>query len=183
MNKLKIAYNSPVILTMSLLMLIVFLSDWLGGNIIQKYFVLYPETEFNKIIWYWRMFSYVFGHASIQHLISNLTLFLLLGPEVENHLGSRKLMLLFVLVTLITALVQIVLFNTALLGCSGLVFFLILTLSASKIKKSTIPLTLILVTILVLGKEIIESFNSDNVSQIAHLIGGIVAIVYSLKKV
>ncbi len=41
-----------------------------------------------------------------------------------------------------------------------------------------IPLTFILVAILFLGQEIVGSFKEDTISQVAHICGGIMGVVY-----
>ena len=74
----------------------------------------------------------------------------------------------------VTALLHTFFFTGGLLGASGIVFMLILLGSFANIKQGHIPLTFILIVILYLGKEFIYSFSYDNISQFAHIIGGIV---------
>lgn len=77
----------------------------------------------------------------------------------------------------VTGLLQIAFFNHALLGASGVAFMLIL-LSSFTNNGGGIPLTFILVVILFLGKEVLNSFGADQVSQFAHIIGGILGGIF-----
>jgi hypothetical protein len=78
---------------------------------------------------------------------------------------------------LITALVTAVLnnlfFSTGLMGASGIVFMMILLSSFVNFKQGEIPLTFILVVVLYIGREVISSFERNNVSEFAHILGGI----------
>lgn len=67
--------------------------------------------------------------------------------------------------------------GTASLGASGIVFMLILLSAASTRKSSKIPLTLILVALIYLGQEVLAIFQKDNISQLAHLIGGLCGVL------
>jgi len=77
-------------------------------------------------------------------------------------------------VALVTGIIHnIIQPDVMLLGASGVVFAFILLASITG-KDSGIPVTLILVAVLWLGKEIYAGFTSaDNVSQITHIIGGL----------
>ena len=73
---------------------------------------------------------------------------------------------------LITGILNITLFSTGLMGASGIVFMLILLVSFTNSNEGEIPITFILVAVLFIGKEIIQSMNADNISQFAHIMGG-----------
>jgi len=63
--------------------------------------------------------------------------------------------------------------GSALLGASGVVFMLILLSAFTGEKDGTVPLTLILVALIYLGKEIYGAIAvSDGISQLAHIAGG-----------
>ncbi|MGB0984334.1 MAG: rhomboid family intramembrane serine protease, partial [Saprospiraceae bacterium] len=118
--------------------------------------------------------TYIFGHADEAHLLGNLTFILLLGPIVEEKYGGASLSLMIVVTAIVTALVHIFLFpTTGLLGASGIVFMLIILVSFTNVHRGQIPVTFLLVAVLFIGKEIMESIEADNISQLAHIIGGI----------
>ena len=129
---------------------------------------------------YVRLLCHVFGHAGVDHLINNMLYILLLGPMLEEKYHDR-----LITVILTTALVTGIIHNiiqpdVMLLGASGVVFAFILLASITG-KEDGIPVTLILVAVLWLGKEIYAGFTaSDNVSQITHIIGGISGAVLGM---
>ena len=83
---------------------------------------------------------------------------------------------------LVTGLLQIFFFpHTILLGASGIVFMMILLASFTNFRKGEIPLTFILVMIVYLGREVYNAVaaqvtpgSTNNISQFAHIIGGLV---------
>jgi membrane associated rhomboid family serine protease len=50
---------------------------------------------------------------------------------------------------------------------------MILLSSFTNFNKGEIPLTFILVLLLYLGQQVVDSFKADNVSQFAHIVGGL----------
>ena len=124
---------------------------------------------------YFRLFSHILGHSSWSHLTGNLTLVLLLGPILEERYGSRTVLIMILATALITGFVHIAvpLFdNMGLRGASGIVFMLIVLSSFVNVKRGTIPLTFILIATLYLGKEVVNVLQNDNISQMAHIVGG-----------
>lgn len=170
---LKLKFNSPVILFYALLCSFVLFVDNFTGINVMKLFTLYNETNFLNPIAIFRLFSHVIGHQNLAHLMGNMTFILLLGPMVEERYGSGKTLLMIAATALITAIANILFFNTGLLGASGVVFMLIVLVSFTNVNKGEIPLTFILVAILFLGKEIMGSIYHDSISQFAHIIGGV----------
>jgi len=82
---MKIKYNSPVILTYSIISFIVISIDhFLMENFIESFFTLYPQYENFQLITIFRLFSYVCGHADWTHFAGNFYLILLIGPVLEE---------------------------------------------------------------------------------------------------
>jgi len=176
-NSMKITFNSPFILTFSLIatfVLIISLS--IGGNLA----ILTLDGNFNFKSWesYVGLFLYPLSHGSVTHLVSNFGIILLIGPILEKQYGWQKLLSMSVIATLIIGIAHIILSNHGLIGASGLVFLYIVLASLTNANNKEIPLTFILVVGLFLGQEIINSFSADQVSQLAHIGGGIMAIVF-----
>ena len=170
---MKIQYNSPVILTYTLLSTLVTVVHLYTPVNILNYFTVFPEINLASPAWYFRLFSHVIGHADLNHLVGNFTFILLIGPILEEKYGSRDVFFMIVVTALITGLLQIIFFSTGLLGASGVVFMLILLSSFTNAQSGRIPLTFILIVVLFLGREILQSFAADSISQFAHIIGGI----------
>ena len=112
--------------------------------------------------------------------MGNMLLLLLVGPPLEEKYGSRTLLLTIVVTALVTGLVQFIFFpQTALLGASGVVFMMIVLSSFTEMKKGGIPITLILVVVFYLGGELVDGLkNTDNISQLTHIVGGVCGMVF-----
>ncbi|MEZ4887349.1 MAG: rhomboid family intramembrane serine protease [Chitinophagales bacterium] len=177
---MKITYNSPVILTYTLIATVVmFLTDSvLGEGFTHTFFAVSPQSDFTNPISFFTLASHAIGHANWTHLVGNFTFILLIGPLIEEKYGSKLLLIMMLITAFVTGILNVTLFSTGLLGASGIVFMLILLSSMTNFKSGTIPLTFILVVILFLGKEVIASIQADNISQFAHIIGGIFGAVF-----
>jgi GlpG protein len=118
--------------------------------------------------------------------MSNAAYILLLGPMLEEKYGSSALVKVILITALVTGLVNNFFFpSVALCGASGVVFAFIILTSFTGFKMGEIPLTFILVVVIFIGQQIYEGvFVNDNVSQLTHIIGGIVgaAIGYRWNK-
>jgi membrane associated rhomboid family serine protease len=183
---MKLRYNSPVILTYALICTLVLVLQQYVGLDIMQYFTVYPNFDPSAPVSYLRMFTHIIGHGSPTesggwegwtHLVGNFSFILLLGPILEEKYGSKNLLLMMVVTAFITGILHVLFFSSGLLGASGIVFMLIL-LSSFTNTQSGIPLTFILVVILYLGKEILQSFADNNISEFAHIIGGILGAVF-----
>jgi len=68
----------------------------------------------------------------------------------------------------------------ALIGASGTVFCLIMLTAMLAGRSGTIPLTMLLVAALYLGRELAGLFANDGISQTAHILGGVLGIMLGL---
>ncbi|HMQ08635.1 MAG TPA: rhomboid family intramembrane serine protease [Saprospiraceae bacterium] len=179
---MRIRYNSPVILTFALLCSGVFFIELFTGMGLMRLFILQDKVVLTNPISVATLVTHALGHANVEHLMGNLAFILLLGPIVEEKYGSRQMLIMILVTALITGVLNVLLFNTGLLGASGIVFMLIILASFTNTRGKEIPLTFILVALLFLGKEIIQSFKTDQISQFAHIIGGICGSVFGFKQ-
>ena len=176
---MKIQYNAPVILSFTFATVAVELIDnLLWAGITFQYFALIPGMSFHDIMTYIRLFTHVLGHASWTHLLGNFTFILLIGPMLEEKYSSKNLLMMMIVTAVSTGLLNVLLFNTGLMGASGIAFMMILLASFANFESGKIPLTFILVLLLFLGEEIFNSIRADNISQFAHLIGGGIGTIY-----
>lgn len=175
MKKLRIQYNSPVVLSFALLSLLALLLGQLtGGWTTRALFSVY-RAPLTDPLTYVRMVGHVLGHSGYAHYMGNMTLLLVVGPPLEEKYGSRRLLGCILFTALASGLVQFIFFpGTALLGASGIVFMMIVLSSLAGMREGTIPLTLILVVLIYLGGEIVDAVTvRDNVSQLTHIVGGL----------
>jgi len=177
--KKTISYNSPVILTFTLLCLAVLGLDKLTGGVsTAKLFCVY-RSSLRDALTYPRFFLHVLGHAGLSHFMSNILLLLVIGPPLEERFGSKRILLAMAITALVTGLVQFIFFpGSALLGASGIVFMLIVMLSMTGRSSGSIPLTMLVVLVLYLGQQVIDGiFTKDNISQLTHILGGVCGVI------
>ncbi|SLM30937.1 Peptidase S54, rhomboid domain protein [Desulfamplus magnetovallimortis] len=175
---MKIKYNSPIILSYSLISLAALLFS--SNSLMGQWFTSPSNISLSNPLFYLRSIAYIFGHASWSHLMGNLTLILLVGPLLEEKVGSSNLLEMICITAISTAILNALLFSSSLIGGSGIAFMLILLSSFSNIKSGEIPLTFILVAILFIGGEVVSIIKADSISQFSHIFGGFVGACYGL---
>lgn len=174
---MRIRYNAPVTLTFTFISAIVLiLSITIMPSLTAQWFSTPAPFRTNVFADYIKLFTYIFGHASVQHYMGNFTMILLLGPILELAYGSGFVLLSIVITAATTGLLNVLIFpNTVLLGASGIVFMMIILSSITNYNKGEIPLTFILVMIVYLGGQVWDALaKQDNISQFAHIAGGLV---------
>ena len=175
-KKFKITFNAPVVLAIVAVSFVATLLGYLTGDITSKIlFTTYRSALWSPMTWI-RAFTHIFGHADWAHFVGNMSYLLLLGPMLEEKYGSKTLSGVVAITAFSTSLVNYILFpNVMLCGASGVVFAFILLSSFTSFKQDEIPLTFILVAVFFIGQQILEGvFVRDNVSNLSHIIGGIV---------
>lgn len=170
----RIDINAPVILGMTAVSLILLLLNALLGGALNRVFAAY-FTSFGDVWMYARLFTHELMHQNLQHFSGNFLLILAIGPLVEEKYGSGRLLLMIVITSLVTGLVHILFARgTMLMGASGIVFMLILLASFANWKEGHIPLTVIVVTVLYIGTEVVDMVTTqDSISHISHILGGL----------
>jgi membrane associated rhomboid family serine protease len=179
--KMKLKYNSPVVLTFFLVCVAVLVLDQtLFHGLCEKAFAVMPRGGFSwkSPLCYWTLLSYVAGHAGWEHLVSNMMIILIIGPMLEEFYGSGELLFMMVITALAGGIMNALFFSTGLMGASGVVFMMILLASFTNFRKGEIPITFILVLLLYVGTEIVQAFGQDNISQFTHILGGLCGSVF-----
>ena len=177
--KKRITFNSPVILAFVFISFGAMAANYLTLGASNKLlFVTYHSSLANPLT-YVRFFTHVLGHAGWSHYIGNMMYILLLGPMLEEKYGSAKIVEVIMTTALITGLINYFLFpGVALCGASGVVFAFILITSFTGFNEGEIPLTVILVALIFIGQQVYEGiFLQDDVSNLSHIIGGLVGAV------
>jgi len=182
---MKLKYNAPVTLSFSLICAAVLAIDrFIMPGFIEALFTAEGNMtfRFDNVASLVRVLTHVFGHDSWEHLLNNLMLILLLGPILEEKHGSSNLIWMIFITALINGLINGLFFTTELLGASGVAFMMILLVSFVNIKEGEIPLTFLLVFVLYLFREIRETFKGDDISQIAHIVGGLCGSIFGFTR-
>lgn len=174
-RKFRVSFNSPVVLTFSIICLVALLLDFLTKGWANKTLFSVYRSSFLNPFTYFRLIGHVFGHADWEHFLGNITLILVVGPLLEEKYGSWNIGVIMFSTALVTGLVHILLFpNTMLLGASGIVFAFILLSSITSIKDGSIPMTFILVAVIYIGEQIFQGlFVKSNISNLTHIVGGV----------
>ena len=176
---MNVRYNAPVTLTFALIAsTVLVLNQTVLPRLIETWFVIGPTIDPFNVLHYFKLFSHVVGHSSWAHLMGNFAFILLLGPILEEKYGSSSLLLMIAVTALVTGLLNVLFLPSGLLGASGVVFMMILLVSFTNIRQGEIPLTFILVVILYLTQEIVNSLRTDSVAQFAHIAGGLMGSLF-----
>lgn len=178
---MRIRYNAPFTLTFALACVAALaINQYLDPNLIRNWFTVGGQGSFhgNDLNSYVRLISYPLGHADWDHLYGNLMFIVLLGPVLEEKYQTPTVIVMAVITALVTGIVNVVFFNTGLVGASGIVLLMVLLVSFTNIRAGEIPLTFVAVLALYLGKEILDAFKNDNISHFAHIVGGVSGSIF-----
>lgn len=92
-----------------------------GSGLIEHYFALHPDRA---IPWApWQLFTYMFLHGGLLHILVNMLMLLVIGGAVERELGSRRFWRYYVICGLAGGLLSLVppLREGSIIGASGAV--------------------------------------------------------------
>ena len=181
-RKIIFTFNAPATLCFALCSLAALgLSTLTGGASNRLVFSVY-RSSFLSPMTYVRLLCHVLGHTSFSHYVSNIAFLLALGPIVEERYGSLRLLIMFAITAVVSGLFHMCFGGSAMLmGASGIVYMLIFLASTAGSRPGEIPLTLVGVAALYLTQEIFKGlFSADNISQLAHIVGGVCGAVMGL---
>ncbi len=179
-KRIRITFNSPVILSFVGVCLLALILDKITGGISTlKLFSVYRSSLLNPLT-YVRLIGHIFGHAGWSHFINNIMMILILGPMLEEKYGSKDILLVILITAVVTGAFHMIFSPfTRLLGASGVVFAFILLSSLTSFDDGGIPVTFILVAVIYIGEQIYQLIAiTSNVSNITHIIGGAVGATF-----
>ena len=179
-KRIRITFNSPVILSFVGVCLLALILDKITGGISTlKLFSVYRSSFLNPLT-YVRLIGHIFGHAGWSHFINNIMMILILGPLLEEKYGSKDILLVILITAVVTGAFHMIFSPfTRLLGASGVVFAFILLSSLTSFDDGGIPVTFILVAVIYIGEQIYQLIAiTSNVSNITHIIGGAVGATF-----
>jgi GlpG protein len=173
---MRVTVNAPFSIFFSIAAIALYFLFQADGTI-PRMLMLHGDFDFTNWEWYVSLIGYTMGHGSLAHLIGNISIILLIGPFIEKRWGTKRLAIMVILTALVTALVHIVFWDHRLIGASGIVFMMIVLSSLVDLKAKEIPLTFILIVFLFIGQELVRSFGDDQISQFAHISGGVMGAI------
>lgn len=169
---MKINFNAPLTLVFALMATLALGINTLSAGWFNSMFAL-RFTSWADPMMYMRLITYPFCHANMSHLVNNMMLFLVLGPILESKYKSKRMMIAMLFTSLISGIVHLIIASrVGLIGCSGIVFMMIILASFSGNGKG-IPLTFIFVFILYIGGQIISAIQVNNISELTHILGAL----------
>ncbi|MBR3162277.1 MAG: rhomboid family intramembrane serine protease [Bacilli bacterium] len=172
-------YNSLVILSFFFISLIALLLNKITKGKSNKALFISRRTSLFNPMTYVRMITHIFGHEDWSHFRNNFLYILLIGPMIEEKYGSINLLIMILITSGITSIINMIITKNGILGASGISFMLILLSSLVNLQNGKIPLTLILIFIFYIASEIMEGmFKKDNVSHLSHILGAICGFIY-----
>lgn len=175
-RKVRISFNSPIVLGFSIICLIALVLGMITKGAANNLLFSVYRSSLASPFTYFRFFGHIFGHAGWEHFLGNITLILVIGPLLEEKYGSSNILFVILSTALVTGLVNFIFFpRIQLLGASGVVFAFILLSSIVSVQEGQIPLTFILVMVVYIGGEIYSGiFVKDNIANLTHILGGLV---------
>lgn len=178
-KRIKISFNSPAILGFSIICFIALILGYVTKDASTNMLFCVYRSSLLDITTYIRFIGHVFGHAGWEHFIGNIMLILVVGPLLEEKYGTLNIVFVMLATALVTGMVNYLFFpEIKLLGASGIVFALILLSSFTSIKEGAVPLTFILVAVIYIGEQVYNGiFVQDNISNLTHIIGGMVGAI------
>ena len=181
--KYKLSFNSPVILSFVAICFVVNILNYITNGTSNALMFMTYRSSYTSIMTYVRMFTHVLGHLDWNHFVGNMMYMLLLGPMLEEKYGSLRIIQVIAIAAFVTGLINNLFFwNVALCGASGVCFAFILLSSFTSFKDGEVPLTFIIVAVIYLGQQVYDGIVlSDNISNLAHIIGGIVGAIIGYK--
>ena len=180
---MKITFQSKGTLYLALLCVLgSFIVLTMPKTISSHIFMLNGIAQFTEWEWYISLVAYIFGHSSIEHLLGNMSLLLILGPIIELKYGTQRFIFMSIITAFVTGVLHTLLWDNGLLGFSGLVFMYIVLSTLLNIRNREIPFTFILVVVLYFGMEILSSLKDTQISHFAHLFGGAMGAFWGFSK-
>jgi membrane associated rhomboid family serine protease len=187
--RIKVTYNAPVTLSFVIISAVIMLLDlYVFKHQLSTALFIIPggSKSSHPFNWklpldYFRLFSHVFGHTDWGHLISNMSLILLLGPILEDRYGSPVLALMMTMTALVTGVINACFITVPEMGASDIVFMMIILTSYTSLAKNEIPLSFILVFLLYVGGQFYnaQALKTDGISVIAHIAGGLCGSLFA----
>lgn len=169
--------NSKVILGYFVLSLVVLLLSYLTHKKSDKLlFSCYRSSLLNPLS-YLRLFTHSLGHTSFEHLKNNFICILLIGPMLEEKIGSIELLKYMIITAGITGIVHLLFEKTAIIGASNISYLLIVLSSFVNITDGKIPITLVLIILFYVIDEVKSLLKKDGISHLGHLTGAICGLV------
>lgn len=135
----------------------------------------------------WRLVTSMFLHASVTHLFFNMYALFLFGPLVEQRIGPKRFLGLYLLTGVLAAFIGAFIYDAA-LGASGAIMgiigvLVVLNPDLKLLLFFVLPMSLRTAGILWIIIDIVGMFQPNGIANAAHLVGMAVGLVYGFNLV
>lgn len=132
----------------------------------------------------WTIITYIFLHASVEHLFYNMFALALFGAILERVVGGRKFLMIFFAAGIAAGLDSII-FYTSSIGASGAIYGVMGALAVLRPRMTVyavfVPLPMALAVVFWAAGDLLGLFTpSDLVAHGAHLFGLVFGLVYGI---
>jgi uncharacterized protein len=158
----------------------IYLLSLVAPSFVYGYLALNPAYLLQRP---WTLVTYMFVHASFDHLFWNMLFLFFFGIELERRVGEKTFLVIYLLSGITAALVQILVFPSILVGASGALFGIMgcLAVIAPEIRVLiffVIPLSIRAAIVLFALVEFLSFGAADNIAHMAHIAGLLVGVAF-----
>ena len=175
-------YNAPITLTFALLSLLALaLNELTDGWTTQNLFSFY-KSPLSDYLTFPRAILHVLGNTSLTACTANIIVLLVIGPAAEERFGSAKVLFAILLTAIAGSLLVWFFFPEAsIMGANGVLFMMMVLASFASMRGGAVPITLLLVLILFLGSEVVQTISgAAGLPELTHIVGGAIGLLLGL---
>lgn len=179
---LPISYTGLILL----ICVVVYFLSLIAPGFVYSYLALNPDHLMQRP---WTLITYMFVHASFDHLFWNMLFLFFFGMELERRVGDRKFLQIYLLSGIVAATAQMLISSGSMVGASGALYGALgcLAIIAPEIRVLVffvIPLSIRASVVLFALIDFLTLGAADNIAHMAHITGLLVGLAfgYAMKK-
>lgn len=188
-NSLKISFEgfTPLVIVFIFISLTIIILERFLGITLEKSFFSCPSKfgtagAFNpmEVKDYLRFFLHFFGNINFETFAINGILLLLLGSEIEMRFGSLFTLIMCLVASIVTAVVNVCFMVSPCAGLTPLVWMFFILKAFPAEDRKTLELIYVFSLLLFVSMNVFQIIYNDEYSIIAQMIGGFVGSLISL---
>lgn len=178
---------TPVVKKIIIACVCVYVMQLIAGNPILEFFALCPLLVIKKY-YFWQVFTYIFLHGGVTHLLFNMLSLFMFGCEMERYWGSNRFFRYFVITGVGAGLCVFLVpsnYLTFTLGSSGAIYGILLAYGLTFPDRIIylyllFPIPAKYFVMIMGGIVFLSALSSPNsgISNVAHLGGMLVGFLY-----
>ena len=171
--------------------IVVFFLSLVAQDFVVEYLSLIPAIMFDRP---WTIITYMFVHLTFDHLFWNMLFLFFFGMALEQRVGERNFLIIYLLSGIVAAIGQILVLSgtdsfVPMVGASGALYGVLgcLAIIAPEIRVLlffVIPLSIRWAVVLFALVDFLSLGTADNIAHMAHIVGLFVGLAfgYALRK-